>query len=264
MPRPGLPERRSGPRLRWIAAGGVALILALGAGVWLLLPALSGDAPRGPDPASVLPPRPLTPAEIADPGEARRAAELEELRGRYASLRASFGEERRPAPRSVARLEPALHALFPGRDPAWKLECVGQLCRVDAPGPSAAWHARLQGDPALQKLVERVVVDPDGAATPAYMMLVAAGAEPGDDALRAVEEEFLRDSDARECLSREGVTGQVTYVLRLDGSGYSFRQETDLPLKVVDCVDLVLTRILDSRPPPRSVRAATRTFTLRR
>lgn len=263
MPPPGRPERRGGFPLRFIAAGGVALILALGLGVWLLLPAIGGDRPRAPDLSSV-PPRPLTPTEIADPAEAHRAAEREEARGRYDSMRSSFGEGKRPEPRAVARLTPALRALFPAGDVPFTVECVGQLCKVDAPGPAAAWQPRLQADPAVAKLAERVVVDPEGAATPAYLMLVPAGAEPGEDALRVVEEEFLRDTDARECLSRQGVTGQVTYILRLDGSGYSFRQETDLPLAVIDCVDLVLTRILDAHPPPKAVRAATRTFTLRR
>jgi hypothetical protein len=141
---------------------------------------------------------------------------------------------------------------------------VEQLCRVDAPAPVASWQPRLEADPAVRALAERVVVDPAGAATPAYLVLVPADAASGEDALWAIEEEFRLSSDARECLSSVGATGKIEYELRLDGSGYTYLQTTDLPLPVVDCVDLVLGRILDGHPPPGPVRSASRTFSIRR
>ena len=258
-------HRRPG-RSPWIWVGGVLALAALAGGAWFLTvdsrPGEPGAAtsPRPGDP----PPRSLTALEIVDPQESRRVAELEELRGRYDSLRRAFGEGQPPSRASAARLEPALRALWPGGSVPWTLACLGQLCRVDVAAPGASWQPRLAADPGVGKLVERVVVDPDGAATPAYLVLVGQSAVPGDDVLAAVEEDFRVSTDARECLSSTGATGKIEYELKVDTSGYSFRQQTDLPYPVVDCVDRVLTEILDRHPPPKSVRTASRSFSIRR
>ncbi|HET8732184.1 MAG TPA: hypothetical protein VFM45_00275 [Anaeromyxobacteraceae bacterium] len=250
--------------LRWIAAGVAALALA---GAWMFL----RDGADGPEvgsapPASTasLPPRPPTPSEISDPEEARRAADLEERRGRYATLRSSFGTGAPPSPRSLARLSAVLEPLWPRDAPAWTAACNGQLCRVDAPGPAGAWHDRLASDRAVAALADRVVVDPDGAESAAYLVLATAGATHGGSVLDAVEEEFRTSTEIRECLSRVGAIGSIEYAVTVDGSGYSYLQRTDLPGEAADCADRVLGEILDRNPPPRSVRAASRTLALRR
>ncbi len=259
---PGAAPRRR--PLLWIAAGVAVLAVAL---AWMLLRD-GGEAPGGEATSAVAtaprPPRPPTPSEISDPEEARRAADLEERRGRYATLRSSFGTGAPPSAQSLARLTAVLEPLWPRDTAQWSAACTGQLCRVDAPGPSGAWHDRLATDPAVAALAERVVVDPDGGESAAYLVLAAAGAAPGGSALDAVEEDFRRSTEVRECLSRAGATGSIEYVVTLDGSGYSYLRRTDLPGDVVDCADRVLGEILDRHPPPRSVRAATRTLALRR
>ena len=251
---------------RWTWIVGAIVLAALVGGAWLISsrPASKEPAePPAPRPADS-PPRSPTALEIADPQESRRVAELEERRGRYESMRMAFGTGNPPSPASATRLGVALRPLWPDGPVPWKVACLGTLCRVDAPGPAAAWQPRLEGDLDLRKVVERVVVDPDGRATPAYMVLVGDGALPGDDVLAAIEEEFRLSSDARECLSRVGAVGKLEYVLQVDTSGYTFRQDTDLPFPVVDCVDRVLNEILDRHPPPKPVRTASRTFTIRR
>jgi hypothetical protein len=271
MPKPSSPRapptdgHGSGrSRWKWIAGGLAVTVLAFGA--WQLFvesgrqETAATPSPRPGDP----PPRRLTALEIADPQESRRVAEIEERRERYDSFRRAFGEDKPPSRASAARLEPALRALWPGGSVRWTLACLGQVCRVDVAAPVASWHPLLAADPGVKKLAERVVVDPDGAETPAYLVLVGENAVPGDDVLAAVEEEFRVSSDARECLSRAGATGKVEYELQVDTSGYSFRQQTDLPYPIVDCVDRVLTEILDRHPPPKSVRTSSRTFAIRR
>ena len=266
-PAPPTDGRRRRPgRSPWIWVGGVLALAALAGGAWLLAARSEPEeqaATSSPRPSD-LPPRSPTSLEIADPQESRRVAELEERRGRYDSLRMAFGEGKPPSRASAARLEPALRALWPQGSAPWTLACLGQLCRVDVTAPVASWQPQLAADPGVKKLVERVVVDPDGSATPAYLVLVGERAAPGDDVLAAVEEDFRVSIDVRECLSRAGATGKVEYDLQVDTSGYSFRQQTDLPYPIVDCVDRVLTEILDRHPPPKSVRTSSRTFSIRR
>jgi len=264
-PAPPTDGRRPG-RSRWIWIAVVLLLAALTGGAWLLAARSEPEeqaATSSPRPSD-LPPRSPTSLEIADPQESRRVAETEERRGRYDSLRMAFGEGNPPSRASAARLEPALRALWPRGSVPWTLACLGQLCRVDVTAPVASWQPSLAADPGVKKLVERVVVDPDGSATPAYLVLVGERAAPGDDVLAAVEEDFRVSTDVRECLSRAGATGKVEYDLQVDTSGYSFRQQTDLPYPIVDCVDRVLTEILDRHPPPKSVRTSSRTFSIRR
>jgi hypothetical protein len=241
-------------------------VAGLAAGAWLLL---REDAPRAPEVAAVerpadLPPRELTPTEIADPAEARRAAEREEARGRYASLRATFGDGNPASPASLARLSPLLQSIWPAGSLAYAAACSGQLCRVDAPAPATAWQAQLAGSAEVNRLVERVVVDPDGVASAAYLVLLPTGAAPGGTALDGVEEDFRRSTEIRECLSRAGATGAIEYAVTVDATGYSYRSQADLPGEVIDCTDRVLGEILDRHPPPRVVQPATRTLALRR
>jgi len=262
--RPTDPGAHRQRRWTWIVVA--VVLVAIAGGAWLV-----ASRPEGPESAGPATPRtadrpPAAPSslEIADPQESRRVAELEERRGRYESLRLVFGTGKPASPASVARLEPSLRALWPDGSVPWKVSCLGTLCRVDAPGPSSGWQPRLEADLGLRKLVERVVVDPDGQATPAFMVLVGDGALPGDDVLAAIEEDFRLSNDARECLSRGGAVGKIQYTLQVDTSGYTFRQDTDLPYPIVDCVDRVLNEILDRHPPPQPVRTASRTFTIRR
>lgn len=262
--RPTDPEGSRRPRRAvWIVGG---LVLLLGAGAFLL-PREDGPGPpeaQGARQSPDLGPRQPTFSEAIDPAEQRRLADLEERRGRYGSLRTSFGAGVPASPRALARLSPALGALWPPGGLAWTAACVGELCRVDAPGPAAAWQEQLAADPAIRKLSERVVVDPDGAATAAYLVLVAAGAPPGAAVLDEVEEEFRRSTEIRECLARTGATGGVTYTLTVDTSGYSYLQQADLPSEALDCADRVLAEILDRHPPPKTVQTASRTLALRR
>ncbi len=254
---------RTGPRLLGIAA---AALLALGLAAWWLLrdaPPAPADAPPPALPAGVAPREP-TSSEILDPAERRRVAELEGLRGRYATLRDSFGNGHPASRASQDRLAPVLGAVFPPGTVAWTAACKGQLCRVDAPGPAGAWQARLAAEPAVAALAEGVVVDPDAKETAAFLVLLPAGAAPAGSILDAVEEEFRTSTEIRECLSRVGATGRVEYVVTVDVTGYTYRQDTDLPSEAVDCADRVLGEILDRHPPPRPVQTASRTLTLRR
>lgn len=257
---------RQGRRLAWWARGGAVAASGLAAAAWLL----GGDGSPG---SSSLSPftsteavarREPTAAEVTDPDEQRRLSELEERRGRYASLRTAFGGGAPPSPVAQARLGAVLSALWPPGTVAWSAACTGQLCRIDAPPPAAAWQGPLAADPRVAAIAERVVVDPDGGASPAYLVLVPAGASPGASVLDAVEEEFRTSTEIRECLSRVGATGNVEYAVTVDTSGYSYRQRATLPPEALDCADRVLGEMLDRHPPPRPVQTATRTFTLRR
>ncbi|MGA8890008.1 MAG: hypothetical protein WB493_00470, partial [Anaeromyxobacteraceae bacterium] len=241
-------------------------VAGLSAGAWLLL---RDDGPRPPEDTVVqrpadLPPRELTATEIADPAEARRAAEREEARSRYASLRTSFGDGNPPSPATLARLAPVLRRIWPAGTLPVTAACTGQLCRVDAGAPATAWQAQLTSNPAIDELAERVAVDPDGAASAAYLVLLPAAAAAGGSVLDAVEDEFRRSTEIRECLSRAGATGSIEYVVAVDATGYSYRSQADLPGAVIDCADRVLGEILDRHPPPRVVQPASRTLALRR
>ena len=96
------------------------------------------------------------------------------------------------------------------------------------------------------------------------MLLAPAGAAPGQDVLVAVEQEFVRSTDARECLSRAGALGSVEYELRLDISGFTYRTRSDLPREIQDCVEGVLNQIITSTEVPQQVRTASVTLALRR
>lgn len=255
--------RRPGPRILAIA---VAALAAGGLAAWLLLRDDAAPPVEVPPPAlpADVPPRQPTSSEILDPVERRRVADLEERRGRYATLRTAFGTGLPASQGSLDRITPMLRTLFPAGTVDWTAACKGQLCRVDAPGPAEAWQARLAAEPSVSRLAEGVAVDPDGKQTAAYLVLLPPGAAPGGSVLDAVEEEFRTSTEIRECLSRVGATGRVEYVVTVDVTGYTYRQDTDLPSEAVDCADRILGEILDRHPPPRPVQTASRTLTLRR
>ena len=97
-----------------------------------------------------------------------------------------------------------------------------------------------------------------------FLLLAAPTAAPGDGVLGGVEQEFVRSSDARDCLSSVGAVGSVEYALRVDVSGITYRSRTDLTRPVLECVDDVLNRIIATTEIPRDVKTASRTFALRR
>lgn len=268
MGRPGPPSPADRPPrrvARW--AVGLALVGVLAGGTYVLLG--DGDAPATPPgPAPVAgpggAPREPTPSEVADPAEARKLAEHQERRARFESMRAAFEAGQGDSASSRARLEPALLALWPARPPTHRLACRERLCRVEAPGAGPGALATLAADPGVRRLSEGVYLDPDGVDPAGYVLLAAAGALPGDDALATVEKAFLGGSDARECLSSVGAVGQVEYELRVDASGFTYRSQADLPRPVLECVDDVLNGIIHSTEVPRGVKPASRTFALRR
>ena len=255
------------PRRGGILLAVVAVVVLGGAAAWFL----AGDSPDEPakvaTPAAPAPsagPRELTPSEIADPDEARRAAEHLERRERYVAIRSAFQSRQRETPDSRDRLLPALDALWPTRPVTFGLACREAICRIDLPAPAEATRTALAADPGVRSVADGVHVDPDGTDTAAYVLLPAVGAAPGLDLLVEVEREFLRSTDARECLSRVGAVGSIDYELRVDPSGFTYRTRTDLPREVQDCVESVLNGIITTTPVPPEVKAASLTFALRR
>lgn len=260
---PAEPTRRRGGLL--LAA--VAVVVLGGAAAWFLL----GDSPDEPSevaaptvPASPGPSREPTPTEIADPDEARRAAEKLESRERYVAIRSAFQAKQGETPASRARLEPALDALWPARPRTFGLVCREAICRIDLPAPLEATRPALAADPGVRAVADGVHLDPDGADPAGYVLLPPVNAAPGGDVLAEVEREFLRSTEARECLSRVGAVGSVEYELRVDPSGFTYRTRTDLPREVQDCVEAVLGGIITSTQVPPDVKTATLNLSLRR
>lgn len=244
-----------------------AILVVAFAAFWLLRE--EEEAPREAIPAPAPPAvqgatREPMPTEVADPGEARRLAENQERRARFSAMRDSFASGKVETPASRARLEPAVRALWPVQPPPFRIACRASLCRVEFPAPVAASQAAFAADPGVRTISDEVFLDPDGADPAGYVLLAPLGAAPGIDLLGGVEEEFLRSSEARECLSRVGAVGSVEYTLRVDVSGITYRSSTDLPRPVLECVDDVLNRIIATTEIPREVKTASRTFGLRR
>ena len=204
------------------------------------------------------------PSEVADPGEARALAERQERRARFEAMRTAFAAAEGDTPASRARLDPALPALWPARPVAYGVACRAALCRVEVPSPVQMAQSALAADAGVRVLAEGVFLDPDGIDPVAYVLLAPPNAPPGDDLLASVEREFFQENDARDCLSRVGAIGSVEYELRIDTSGFTYRSRTDLPRPVLECVDDVLNGITATTRVPNDVKAATRTFTLRR
>jgi len=260
---PAEPRRRHGGLL--LVA--VAVVVLGGTAAWFLL----GDSPdESPGvavpaaPASPGPAREPTPTEIADPDEARRAAEKLESRERYLAIRGAFQAKQGETPASRARLEPALEALWPARPGTFGLACREAICRIDLPAPQEAARSALAADPGVRAVADGVHIDPDGADPAVYVLLPPMNAAPGSDVLAEVEREFVRSADARECLSRVGAVGSVEYELRVDPSGFTYRTRTDLPREVQDCVEAVLGGIITATQVPPDVKTASLTLSLRR
>jgi hypothetical protein len=245
----------------------VAVVGLGGTTAWFLLDDAPDEPPVAAAPAAAPsqgPPRELTPTEIADPDEARRVAEKLENRERYAAIRAAFESKRGDSPASRARLEPALDALWPARPRTFALACREVICRVELPAPAETTRAALAADPGVRAVADGVHVDPDGADPAGYVLLAPVNAAPGSDVLAEVEREFVRSTEARECLSRAGAVGSVEYELRVDPSGFTYRTRTDLPREVQDCVEAVLGGIITATQVPADVKTASLTLVLRR
>lgn len=260
---PAEPRRRRGGLL--LAAA--AVVLLGGVAYWFLLGDSSDEPPvvaAAVAPAPPASPRELTPTEIVDPDEARRVAEKLENRERYAAIRAAFESKRGDTPASRARLEPALDALWPARPRTFGLACREAVCRIELPAPPEATRVALAADPGVRAVADGVHVDPDGADPAGYVLLPPVNAAPGSDVLAEVEREFLRSTEARECLSLVGAVGSVEYELRVDPSGFTYRTRTDLPREVQDCVEAVLGGIITGTQVPSDVKTASLTLLLRR
>ena len=244
---------------------GAALLVALAA--WFLLRgdgSTSGPAPAPLTVAPTGPPREPMPTEVADPDEARRLAEHQERRARFEAMRSAFAAGTGETPASRARLEPVLRALWPGRPAAFRVACRASLCLVEPPPPAPVSLSALAADPGVRAIADGVFLDPDGADPMGYVLLAAPTAAPGDGVLGPVEQEFLRSSEARDCLSRVGAVGSVEYEVRVDVSGITYRSRTDLERRVLECVDDVLNRIIATTEVPGDVKTASRTFGIRR
>ena len=158
--RPGrVPPAEPSGRRRGLLLAAVAVVVLGGAASWFL----PGDSPDEPSEAAAPsvpvpsgPARELTPTEIADPDEARRAAEKLENRERYAAIRSAFQAKRGETPASRARLGPALDALWPARPRTFGLVCREAICRIDLPPPLEATRPALAADPGVRTVADGV------------------------------------------------------------------------------------------------------------
>ena len=193
-------------------------------------------------------PREVTPTEVADPDEARRAGgDTWTAAERFAAMRAAYqaragetaclpGPARASAPGPLAG---------PARDVRPRLP-RGHLSRRPSPSRWTAPGRPWPRTPACGPSPTASSWTRTGSTRRRYVLLAPASAAPGVDVLGEVEREFLRSTDARECLSRVGALGSVEYELRVDLSGITYRTRTDLPREVQDCVEGVLGRIITS------------------
>jgi hypothetical protein len=96
-----------------------------------------------------------------------------------------------------------------------------------------------------------------------YVLLAAEEAAPGDDLVAALERELVASPEAKACATSAQATGTVKYELRVDGTGFTYRVDGDLPWAVVDCVNDVLAGIMRGIPVPPSAKRAERVIALR-
>jgi hypothetical protein len=252
---------------RWLAVGAAA-VLAFAAAAVAVVAWLSRDpAPvaRAAPPAEPEEERPVvtraapTPVEIADPAEAARLEGLLEARERYRALRDGFGGPATAA--SYGRLAPAIRSVWPGADPWWVIDCRGRLCRVEVEGDLEERRAALDGSPLVRAVTEGpVVADPDGVQRPFFLVVASTAVPSGDRLLAEVADELAGSPEAQACLAR--AAGEVTYRLKLDTTGITYRTSGSLPWEVVDCVNAALTDLLVGVRRPRLVRQAERTVVL--
>ncbi len=226
----------------------------------------SKDAPGTPatsatpaaDPAQA---PPAVEAVPLDPTEARRRVDLEDARGQYRSLREAFAHGGRASPSARTRLERALRDA--GRSVEWKVACRGRVCRVTAKGAAPLWQGIVKDGEPVRRVAERVAVDPDGEETPAYLLLAEVGAAPGDELLVQLETALGASAEARDCAARARATGTIEYELRVDPSGFTYRSAGDLPRAVLDCVDGVLSDLMNGIAVPPDARSSMRKVALR-
>jgi hypothetical protein len=244
--------------------------------------ACSGDkAPPKPDAAAAqdvaAPAEPYVDPAIKDfqpedPAAVARAAEREEARGRFRTMREAFTQGGRASPRDAARLQAAVAKVRPPEGGRWQVACRGRACRVSVAGaaePGAprpergAWQPLLAGAPDVQQVADRMAVDPDGTDAAVYVPLAVEEAAPGDDLVAALERELVSSPDAKACATNAQVTGTVKYELRVDGTGFTYRVDGDVPWAVVDCVNDVLTGMMRGIPVPPTAKSAERVVALR-
>jgi hypothetical protein len=206
--------------------------------------------------------QPPTASEVSDRDAAASIADAQESRARFVGLRDAFRGGGAPSAAAKRRIDAALLALWPGQPSRWRSLCRGSVCQVAGDGVMA--NAALVADPGVQRIADRVVVDPDGADPAAYVLLAPERGARGHDVLGDVERALLQSEDARRCGTSEGVMGAIALELRVDSSGFTYRARSELPTRVVDCVTAVLGDILRLTDlPAAGVKSSTRHVLLR-
>lgn len=246
-----------------------ALVAGVVAAVLLILrltepspePALAGPAvaPLVPPPPPMTGPQTVTPPELSDPVEARRLEVLIEARGRYQALKDGFTGPLTEATRQ--RLEPALRDLWPGRPAPFTISCRGRVCQVEGPGDPAGWRPQLQESRAVLRVADRVVVDPDGAEKPAYVLVSEGPPGSGEDFLAGVERQLRESDEVAICLDGAGA-GTVELEVMVDQTGITYRAGGTSPAAVVDCVGNALGSLAAATRVPPSIQSSTRVVKL--
>ena len=215
-------------------------------------------APSAPVPAQEVGPQTVTPPEVADPAAARRLEALIEARARYRSLRDGFTGPITEATRQ--RLDPALRALWPGRPAPYTVTCRGRVCQVEGPGAPESWRPQLLTSAAVAQVSDRVVVDPDGAEKPAYVLVSDGPAGSGVDLLADVERRLRESDEAARCIAGVGA-GTVELEVLVDQTGITYRTGGTAQAGVIDCLGNALGSLAANTRVPEATQAATRTVT---
>lgn len=241
------------------AMWGVARLDGVDAGARSVAPEAAAPEPT---PAAPLVGATLTPPELADPAQARALELLVERRGAYRAMADGF--RGRAAPATLARLEPALRALWPrGGAVGWTAACRGDTCRLEVTGAPDGWVQALEGHRAVRAVVDRVVTDPDDARAPAYLVLSAEAAPPGSPVLDAVARELEEAGAAAACLRGAPAEAAVELELEVDATGVTFRAGGSAEADRRECVTGALTDALASVRVEPGARRAARTLVVR-
>jgi len=260
-----------------VSLRGAALVVGLlaaltGAAMWVVArldgaevrarPAVAEAAAPEPAPVTPLVGATLTPPELADPAQARRLELLVERRGAYRAMADGF--KGRAAPAALARLEPALRALWPRGGPvSWTAACRGDTCRLEVAGATDGWVEALEGHRAVRAVVDRVVADPDDGRAPAYLVLAAEAAPAGSPVLEAVARELQEAGAAAACLRGAPAEAAVELELEVDATGVTFRAGGSAEPDRRECVTGALTDALASVRVEPGARRAARTLVIR-
>jgi hypothetical protein len=253
-----------------ILLGIVLLLLVAGAFLavsWLVPAEPPGPSQAAPGAQPDPPTQGLVMAPAAtDPAEIDRLGALEEARARYAALRDAFLSAK-PSAASRARLEPALRSLWPtGR--RWELACAGLVCRVTPRDAPERWGAELAEDPGVRQVTERLVLDPEAAMAPAYLLLFAATARPepaekADQFLRGIEAAVRESPEVARCLADLEPGQALVLDLRIDGTGLTYRMGAGIGPGPALCASMALTEYM-ALPVPPGTRSGSRKVTLQR